>query len=149
MHRKLFRLALTLSLIICISVCFKNIPTAKPKQLIGTFKVIDGSTLAIDGKTYRLAGLQGPTSRQKCKKGSLPWLCGAAAKKFVTQKIDGLILRCGLLEANTIQCFLKGRDLSVIIVKAGWAVSTIKNDTYKQAERHAQKNGLGLWPKTK
>ena len=148
MPHTLSRLALTLSLIF-FSICFTNISMAKPKQLIGVFKVIDGSGLSIDGKTYRLAGLQGPTSRQKCKKGALPWLCGAAAKKFLNKKVDGLILRCGLQEANKIQCFLKGRDLSVIIIKAGWAVSTIKNDTYKQAERHAQRNGLGLWPKIK
>ena len=117
------------------------------KQLIGIFNVVDGSSLSFDGKIYKLYGAQGPTSRQKCKKGSLPWLCGAAAKKFLLQKTDGLVLRCGLREATVVQCFLKGRDLSVVIIRAGWAVATIENKAHKKAEAYARKNGLGLWPK--
>ena len=117
------------------------------KQLIGIFKVVDGSSLSFDGKIYKLYGAQGPASRQKCKKGSLPWLCGAAAKKFLLQKIDGLVLRCGVREATVVQCFLKGRDLSLVIIRAGWAVATIESEAHKKAEVYARKNGLGLWPK--
>ena len=117
------------------------------KQLIGIFKVVDGSSLSFDGKIYKLYGAQGPASRQKCKKGSLPWLCGAAAKKFLLQQTDGLVLRCGVREATVVQCFLKGRDLSVVIIRAGWAVANIERKAHKKAEAYARKNGLGLWPK--
>ena len=117
------------------------------KQLIGIFKVVDGSSLSFDGKIYKLYGAQGPASHQKCKKGALPWLCGAAAKKFLLQKTDGLVLRCGLREATVVQCFLKGRDLSLVIIRAGWAVATIKSKAHKKAEAYARKKGLGLWPK--
>ena len=60
------------------------------KQLIGIFKVVDGSSLSFDGKIYKLYGAQGPASHQKCKKGALPWLCGAAAKNFYYKKQMGL-----------------------------------------------------------
>ena len=117
------------------------------KQLIGIFKVVDGSSLSFDGKIYKLYGVQGPAAHQKCKKGALPWLCGAAAKKFLLQKTDGLVLRCGLREATVVQCFLKGRDLSLVIIRAGWAVATIESKAHKKAEEYARKKGLGLWPK--
>ena len=119
----------------------------EPKQLVGIFKVVDGTSLSLDGEIYKLYGVQGPASRQKCKKGALPWLCGAAAKKFLLQKTDGLVLRCGLREATVVQCFLKGRDLSVVIIRAGWAVASIESKAHKTAEALARKNGLGLWPK--
>ena len=143
--------ALIFSVIICAiifsSKSFADNSVKKPKQLIGIFKAVDGSALSLDGKIYRLDGIQGPAARQKCKKGALPWLCGAAAKKFLSQQINGAILRCGLKEPKAVQCFLKGRDLSVTILKAGWAVSAIKSDAHKRAEAYARKKGLGLWPK--
>ena len=79
------------------------------KQLIGIFKVVDGSSLSFDGKDYKLYGAQGPYLIRNAKKGALPWLCGAAAKKFLLQKRDEFVLRCGLREATIVQCFLKGR----------------------------------------
>ncbi|MEE3007661.1 MAG: hypothetical protein VX376_05475, partial [Pseudomonadota bacterium] len=69
------------------------------------------------------------------------------AKKFLLQKTDGLVLRCGLREATVVQCFLKGRDLSLVIIRAGWAVATIESKVHKKAEDYARKKGLGLWPK--
>ena len=144
-----------IALIFAIFFCVYGLPFCgvaedskkESKQLIGIFKVVDGSSLSFDGKIYKLYGAQGPASHQKCKKGALPWLCGAAAKKFLLQKTDGLVLRCGLREATVVQCFLKGRDLSLVIIRAGWAVATIESKSHKKAEVYARKNGLGLWPK--
>ena len=119
----------------------------KSKQLVGVFKVLDGSTLSLDGNAYKLFGIRGPTSNQKCKKGALPWLCGAAARRFLLEKVNGDILNCGLISATEIKCFLKGRDLSVSVIAAGWAVSNVSDTKYKEAEANARKNGLGLWPK--
>ena len=136
-----------ISAVIFSSTSFADISVKKPKQLIGIFKAVDGSALSLDGKIYKLYGIQGPTARQKCKKGALPWLCGAAAKKFLSQQINGVVLRCGLTESKAVHCFIKGRELSIIILKAGWAVSTIKSKAHKRAEAYARKKGLGLWPK--
>ena len=46
----------------------------------------------------------------------------AAARRFLLEKVNGDILNCGLI-ATEIKCFLKGRDLSVSVIAAGWAVS--------------------------
>ena len=56
-------------------------------------------------------------------------------------------MRCGLREATVVQCFLKGRDLSLVIIRAGWAVASIKSKAHKKAEDYAREKGLGLWPK--
>ena len=99
----------------------------------------------MNGVLYRLAGIEAPNSRQKCKKGSLPWLCGAAAKRFLSKTISSSILTCKIERAGIVKCSIQDRDLAIIIVKAGWAVPTTKQRSLKAAELYAKKNGLGLW----
>ena len=96
-------------------------------------------------EVYKLEGIKAPNSRQKCKKGSLPWLCGAAAKRFLSQTTHGIILTCKTKSAGSVKCNIRGRDLANIIVKAGWAVPISKEQFLKEAELYARENGLGLW----
>ena len=139
-------LIITLFILIFTSICFPNLSMSNPKEIEGIFNVISGDTIAFNGVVYHLEGIKAPNSRQKCKKGSLPWLCGAAAKRFLSQTIHGIILTCKTKRARSVKCTIHGRDLAIIIVKAGWAVPTSKKRFLKAAELYARKNGLGLWP---
>ena len=137
--------SITCFIVTFTSICHTNLTTANPKQITGIFNALSGDTISFNGLFYQLEGIRAPSSRQKCKKGSLPWLCGAAAKRFLAQTIGGIILTCKIKRAGIVKCSIQDRDLAIIIVKAGWAVPTTKQRSLKAAELYAKKNGLGLW----
>ena len=132
-------------MVIFTSILFTNLSTSNPKQIEGIFNVINGDTISFNGLVYKLEGIKAPSSRQKCKGGSLPWLCGAAAKRFLSKTIGGMIITCKIKKPEIVKCSIQDRDLAIIIAKAGWAVPTSKQRSLKAAELHARKNGLGLW----
>ena len=137
--------SITSFIVIFTSIFFTNLSTANPKQITGIFNVLSGDTISFNGLVYQLEGIRAPSSRQKCKKGSLPWLCGAAAKRFLAQTIGGIIITCTIKRAGIVKCSIHDRDLAIIIAKAGWAVPTSKQRSLKAAELYARKHGLGLW----
>ena len=127
------------------SIYFTSLSTSKSKQIEGVFNVISGDSIALNGTIYQLEGIKAPSSLQKCKKGLLPWLCGAAAKRFLSKTIRGTTLVCVLKKVRTVKCLIQKGDLATLILKAGWAVTTSKEGTLKAAELYAWKNRLGLW----
>jgi endonuclease YncB( thermonuclease family) len=124
-----------------------SVSDTKPRKLIGLFQVFDAGTITSNGVIYKIKDITTPTARQKCKRGALPWLCGAAAKKFLATLIGNKILKCAVIELNQVQCFLEGRDLSILLIKNGWAVSLNNNKKALDAEKTARKKELGLWKK--
>ena len=139
-------------LLLSLYIIFSFFPTSsnsdtKPRKLIGLFQVFDAGTITSNGVVYKIKNITTPTARQKCKRGALPWLCGAAAKKFLSTIIRNKILKCAVMKRNQVQCFLEGRDLSVLLIKNGWAVSMNNNKNSKAAETHARKQELGMWKK--
>ena len=143
------RFIITLFILILTSICFTNSSRSNPKIIEGIFNVISGDTISLNGVIYTLEGIKAPNSRQKCKKGSLPWLCGAAAKRFLSQTTHNTKLTCKIKRAGTVKCNIQGHDLATIVARAGWAVPISKERFLKAAEFYARKNGLGLWNKTK
>ena len=139
------KLSITLFFVIFTSICFTNLSTSNLKQIEGIFNVVSGDTISLNGVLYQLEGIEAPNSSQTCKKGSLPWLCGAAAKRFLSKTISSSILTCKIERAGIVKCSIQDRDLAIIIVKAGWAVPTTKQRSLNAAELYAKKNGLGLW----
>jgi endonuclease YncB( thermonuclease family) len=138
-------LTITSFILLSTSIYFTNSSTSNPKQIKGIFNVLSGDTISFNGLVYQLEGIKAPSSRQKCKKGSLPWFCGAAAKRFLAQTIGGIIITCKIQRAGIVKCSIHDRDLAIIIAKAGWAVPTSKQRSLKAAELYARKHGLGLW----
>ena len=137
--------SITSFIVIFTSIFFTNLSTANPKQITGIFNVLSGDTISFNGPAYQLEGIRAPSSRQKCKKGSLPWLCGAAAKQFLAQTIGGIIITCIIKRAGIVKCSIHDRDHAIIIAKVGWAIPTSKQRSLKAAELYARKHGLGLW----
>ena len=141
------RFIITLFILILTSICFTNSSRSNPKIIEGIFNVISGDTISLNGVIYKLEGIKAPNSRQKCKKGSLPWLCGAAAKRFLSQTTHNTKLTCKIKKAATVKCNIQGHDLATIVARAGWAVPISKERFLKAAEFYARKHGLGLWNK--
>ncbi|WP_420405054.1 thermonuclease family protein [Nisaea sp.] len=117
----------------------------KPLVIEGTARVIDAGTLQIDKSVIRLFGIVAPGPRQKCLRGSLPWLCGAAARTYLVDLADGKKTRCEAVESFNARCIVGNRDLSNEMVRAGWAVADEAGDAYRPAEEKARAAKRGLW----
>ncbi|MBO6558934.1 MAG: thermonuclease family protein [Nisaea sp.] len=117
----------------------------KPLIIEGTARVIDAGTLQIDKNVIRLFGIVAPGPRQKCLRGSLPWLCGAAARTYLVELADGKQARCEAVESFNARCIVGDRDLSNEMVRAGWAVADEAGTAYLPAEEKARAAKRGLW----
>ncbi|MEP3112907.1 thermonuclease family protein [Nisaea sp.] len=138
---------LLLSMLFCLAG-FSNAPIAAEKEPIvveGEARVIDAGTIQIDRNVIRLFGIVAPTPRQKCLRGSLPWLCGAAAKKHLQKLADRKQARCVAVETFNARCIVNRKDLSNEMVLSGWAVADEAGDAYRPAEQKARAGKRGLW----
>jgi endonuclease YncB( thermonuclease family) len=115
----------------------------------GTATVIDAGTVKIGDKIIKLHGLIAPSARQKCKSGSLPWLCGAAARAHLVKLAQGETIRCLKVGAYHGRCFKGGTDLGESLVRNGWAVPDKAGAVYHDDEDAARAEKLGMWKYTK
>lgn len=111
----------------------------------GVATVIDGGTIKIGDKVVKLHGLIAPSARQKCRKGSLPWLCGAAARGHLVKLAQDETIRCLKVGAYHARCFKGGTDLGESVVRHGWAVPDKSGVVYRDDEDAARREKLGMW----
>jgi len=139
------------ALIALLSSLLLTLPAAaqaadkKPLVMQGTARVIDAGTLQIDKNVIKLFGIVAPGPRQKCLRGSLPWLCGAAARKYLVKLADGKQARCEAVESFNARCIVGNKDLAIEMVRAGWAVADEAGIAYRAAEEKARAGKRGLW----
>lgn len=111
----------------------------------GAAKVIDAGTLQIGDKVIKLQGVITPGARQKCRKGSLPWLCGAAARSHLVKLVQDKVVRCLKSSAYHARCFEGRVDLAKSLARNGWAVAAQDGLIYRDAEDAARAEKLGMW----
>jgi len=112
-------------------------------------------TLKLDGKTYRLDGIDAPELDQNCfnEKGEL-FACGRASAQALEKFIAGRQVLCddhgpdpAYKKGRIGQCSVDGTDLQRWLVRAGWAL-----DFERSAKGHfridqddARARQFGLW----
>ena len=76
------------------------------EEISGVPKIVDGDTVHINDKKFRLEGIDAPEMRQQCKKESLKisyiigftfykdYSCGRVSKEKLISKINGLVIKC-------------------------------------------------------
>jgi endonuclease YncB( thermonuclease family) len=111
----------------------------------GVATVIDAGTLKNGVKVIKLHGVITPSARQKCKRASLPWLCGAAARLHLVKLAQEKTVQCLKIGAYHGQCFLEGTDLGENMVRNGWAVPDQSGAVYRDDEEIARAQKLGMW----
>ncbi len=117
-------------------------------------KVRDGDTLVIDGKTFRLYGMDAPEYRQTCKdaKGA-DWPCGKAARsQLEAYVLPGSIICEPKAEDRYNRKVAKCAsatvpDLAEAMVQAGLAISPAERGSaaYGDAEDSAKSAKRGIW----
>lgn len=139
---------LSLALLIIATLApVQKADAAKDKVISGTAHVIDAGTIAVDDKILRLWGIITPGPRQKCKTGALPWLCGAAARSYLGQMIDGKKVKCRWTGNQPARCSVNGQDVGLAMVSAGWAIADEQGSMYRGAEDSARTGKKGMWGK--
>jgi endonuclease YncB( thermonuclease family) len=113
---------------------------------LGEAVVIDGSTLTVDGKTYRLWGIDVPAHRQPCTDGSS---AGVMAVDVLRNLVQGKTIECEAKAQATDRygrtiavCRADGLDLGSMMVRAGWAWAA--NRDYVRQETEAWVANAGV-----
>lgn len=118
----------------------------------GAVRVINGDTLEMYGKYFRLYGIDAPESNQTCAdRQGRAYSCGREAAVWLKSWIQDNELECHVIQQDTKgnmigTCSFGPYDLGAALVNAGWAVANVRQtDIYSAYEMQAQKDRRGLW----
>lgn len=123
-------------------------------MLYGYARVSDADTIKIQGERIRFTGIDAPETKQYCRRSSgTPYRCGKEATDALIRRIDGLSVKCDLLEKRDRfkrrlgTCYFHdGQNMSAWLVRNGHAVAARKySDRYVSDELQAQAAKKGIW----
>ena len=128
------------------------IKPASPVKLHYRVKVRDGGTLEDNGVVIRLSNIEAREADGRCTdKNGKDWACGSAARVALTKFIRYRAVSCGLPESGATtdyvaSCTVGGVDLSVWMVRQGWAKPKPDADkALADAAEAAKVAQLGIW----
>ncbi len=115
----------------------------------GTFRAVDGDTLASDRMRYRLLGIDAPELRQTCGGSEGEWACGQAARAFLSDTLKRGTVKCVSNKKDKYarylsRCTVDGEDVAGLVVAAGLAVTT-EYFLYAEELDRAREQKIGLW----
>jgi endonuclease YncB( thermonuclease family) len=123
-----------------------------PTKLYYRVTVRDADTLESGGVVIRLVGIAARDVDATCKdKKGKAWRCGAAAKSALARLIHTRAVTCELPKSGkpkdfAARCSVAGADLSMWLVRQGWAKPTDPAEpALAEAAEAAKKDGVGLW----
>jgi endonuclease YncB( thermonuclease family) len=128
-----------------------EMPKPVERSLVGPATVIDGDTVAIQGRRIRLLGIDAPEARQTCGGSAEPWPCGRRAARALAARVARQPVACRWREQDRwgrplAACRVGRTDLSAWMVGNGWALAFRRYSTaYVDAEAKAQAARRGVW----
>ena len=133
-------------------ICFALL-AAGPSWATEAF-VSDGDTLVLDGKTFRLDGIEAPQTDQTCldETGAV-WRCGIDARDALKAHLGSRNVRCDdagpdavYQKRRLVVCRVEGETVSLNqwLVREGWALVDT-NWRFKADENDARYARKGLW----
>lgn len=117
-------------------------------DISGTPTVIDGETLEIGGKRFRLWGIDAPDPRQTCTIGKRTYNCGRISTTALMDLVAGVQVNCRPLanSPGVARCYAGGYELSEGMVHTGWAMAMPRNHArFAPIEKKAAAKRRGLW----
>ncbi len=117
----------------------------------GPPELVDGETVRVAGKTFRLHGIDAPDIAQTCEIRGRTYNCGRVSMTALMDLVAGVSIRCvprpgARGSPVTANCYAGGYDLSEGMVHTGWALAMPRQGTkYARIEAKARKAKRGLW----
>ena len=133
------------------------------EEISGIPKIVDGDTIHINDKKFRLEGIDAPEMRQQCKKKTLKisstigftfykdYNCGKVSKAKLKAKINGSKIKCIATSKDKYKryiatCFKGETNLNQWMVRNGYAIAYRRySKKYIPDEDFAKEKKLGLW----
>ena len=119
---------------------------------VAGYYVIDGDTIVVDKKTFRINGIDAPEAGQKCtSERGRQWGCGDAATNVLYELTRLGDVRCERIETDKYgrfvgTCFAGDVDLGQAMVERGMAWAFVRySDIYESMERDAKRARIGIW----
>lgn len=134
------------------SLLFQPAAAAEKAEVFkGKPYVIDGDTLRVKKKSFRLYGIDAPEHDQICLKEGKPWPCGKESKLYLIKLAKGGV-SCEVKDRDRYKRFVAvcsntaGEDINAAMVKAGLALAYRHySEDYVEAEKEAKDAEAGLW----
>lgn len=130
----------------------RSMPLSVEEGVTGIPRIIDGDTLAIGERRWRLSGIDAPEIKQKCgSSGGQIYACGEAARNALVALVGDRAVTCDEIEKDRYGrsvgiCLSNGKDIGEEMVNQGMAVPYLQySDAYKQQGIAAKDAKIGLW----
>ncbi|MCC6864233.1 MAG: thermonuclease family protein [Rhodobacteraceae bacterium] len=118
----------------------------------GFADVIDGDTITVGAKRWRIFGIDAPEIKQTCLSSSeRRYACGEAARDALIELIGEAEVQCEEYKLDRYGrsvgiCRAQGRDLGEELVKIGMAIPYLEySDRYIEQGKIARRTKIGLW----
>ena len=124
------------------------------RAVAGVPEVVDAETLRVDGKQYRLYGIDAPEAGQRCTVNEKLYDCADIAKSALMDLTAAASVICVAVQKakplndGTLiaRCSANGYDLSHGMVYTGWAMADPKTGGRNRSlEIEASRTKRGLW----
>jgi endonuclease YncB( thermonuclease family) len=132
-----------------------SLPAAGQPAVSGRATVIDGDTIEVRGKRFRLHGIDAPEGAQTCRRpNGREWDCGEKATVALDSFLGRTSVRCqpnGDVHGNRLiaVCFKGSEDINRWLVANGWAMASRRfSEAYVPDEHQARAARRGLWSGT-
>ena len=126
----------------------------KDKEINNQVKIVDGDTIYLSGKKYRLHGIDAPEINQKCEINNQTYKCGMKAKEFLEFLVKDEEIKCKQKTIDRYKrivavCFVNDININQEMVRAGWAIAyRYYSKDFIEDEFFAENNRLGIWKGT-
>lgn len=134
----------TLIFLVALSAVFP----ASAADITGTPTIIDGETLEVGGKRFRLWGIDAPDPRQTCTIRKREYNCGRISTTALMDLVAGVKVKCRPLAKSPgiARCYAGGYELSEGMVHTGWALAMPRDHArFAPIEKRAAAKRHGLW----
>ena len=121
---------------------------ASAADITGTPTIIDGETLEVGGKRFRLWGIDAPDPRQTCIIRKREYNCGRISTTALMDLVAGVKVKCHPLTKSpgVARCYAGGYELSAGMVFTGWAMAMPRDHArFAPIEKKASAARRGLW----
>lgn len=137
-----------------ILVLLASLPASAQQATTGRATMKDADTIIINGRQFRLWGIDAPEREQTCRRDRRTWECGAEAIQALERLIGRNTVTCRTLELDRYGrdialCYLGGEEINRWMVTQGWAVAYRQfSEAYVPEEDLARAARRGLWTGT-
>lgn len=121
---------------------------ATAADITGMPTVIDGETLEVGGKRFRLWGIDAPDPRQTCVIRKREYNCGRISTTALMDLVAGVDVKCRPVakQKGVARCYAGGYELSEGMIHTGWALAMPRNHArFAPIEKKAAAARRGLW----